>query len=302
MATSIPISGLNTLSVVTSSDFIPIVQSSSMTTYRVPIEVFGDWISSDVVITSSLTSISSSYADSSSVSVSSSYSLVTDNLNYPNTSTASYAISSSYSHITTSASYSLFATSASYSLKSTSSSFATSASWSSVQISGSWASRSFNSTSSSFADRSISASYALSASYSFTSSNANTASYISVGSTGPKFFDNGIPVDDAFVSRTTPIGFNAVTSGVPAGSTTVILQANVTSDFMYYGYIRIRKNSSCGWFLLLNWTSTPSGIVGNHSGQGIFPLDSDGTFEYQVIQVLPVHIQGHWYINMLGYY
>ena len=44
--TSIPISGLNLLPAITSSDFIPLVQSSSMTTYRVPVSDFLTLISS----------------------------------------------------------------------------------------------------------------------------------------------------------------------------------------------------------------------------------------------------------------
>ena len=304
MATSIPISGLNTLSVITSSDFIPIVQSSSMTTYRVPIEVFGDWMSSEVTVTSSLTSISASHSDNSDNAISSSYSLVTDNLNYPNTSTASYAISASYSHRTTSSSYSLFATSASYArIASTASYLPASAFPTSIlnATSASWASRSMWSTSSSFSDRTISASYALSASYSVTAGTSLTASYILGGSTGPKFFDTAINVDSDNGVKTAT-SYNAVTlAGVPAGSTAVILDANFyTLIVSPQGFIQIRKNPSTpSWLNLISWfTLGAVGLFGG-AGQGTFPLETDGTFEYRVTQPTP---GGQWHLRIIGYY
>ena len=63
--TSIPISGLNILTSITSSDFIPLVQSSSLTTYRVPVSDFLNLISSSgTVPTASLSfdAITASYA------------------------------------------------------------------------------------------------------------------------------------------------------------------------------------------------------------------------------------------------
>ena len=63
MSTSIPISYLNILPTpITSSDFIPVVQSASLTTYRVPVSGLSNFISSSVQASSSLTSISASYA------------------------------------------------------------------------------------------------------------------------------------------------------------------------------------------------------------------------------------------------
>ena len=162
MATSIPISGLNSLSSIISSDFIPVVQSSSLTTYKMSTSVLGTWISSAVTVTSSLTTISASYAISSSKTISSSFASISSNLNYPNTSTASYSITSSYS---VSSSWALqaatspssqFSISASWASASLSSSFAKTASFA---VSASWANVSLSSTSASWASASISSSF-----------------------------------------------------------------------------------------------------------------------------------------------
>ena len=181
MSLSIPISGLNPLSVVTSSDFIPIVQSSSMlTTYRTPLSVVATWISTSVAALSAFSSVSSSHSnvsDHSSTSDLATLSINTSNLIYPNTSTALHATSADYatnagtavtasyalSMITgssiPSSSYSFYSqTSLSASFASRSF-FATSASYASSLISASWASRSLVATSASFASRSISSSY-----------------------------------------------------------------------------------------------------------------------------------------------
>ena len=189
---SIPISGLNQLTVVTSSDFIPVVQSSSLTTFRTPLTVLGNWISSSVDASSSFSSISASYALSSSYACSSSFAITSNNLNYPNKSTASYAISSSQTMAAISSSYTVTASFAlhtptgstavssswaSQSLWATTSSFASQSMWnisssfasrSLVATSASWASQSIWATSSSFASKSISSSY---------SSVSTTASY-----------------------------------------------------------------------------------------------------------------------------
>ena len=163
---SIPISGLNPDSVVVSSDFIPIVQSSSLTTFRVPLSVLANWISSSVDASSSFSSVSASYAYSGSwafMSISSSY------LIYPNLSTASYAISSSYTISASWASSPASSSWASRSIWSLSSSFASRSIWS---LSSSWASQSISSSWSPFIP-SVSASYAfnsLSSSYSATAS------------------------------------------------------------------------------------------------------------------------------------
>ena len=179
MSTSIPISGLNSLNQISSSDYVAIVQDTTTTTFRASLDVVSAWISSSVQASSSLVSISSSTTISSSWSDNSGNSISSSFLIYPNNSTASYSISASiaasasWAPIQGSTAYSLSASWASSSIWSTSSSFASqsvSASWAPIQVSASWASSSLVSISSSFASASISSSYALTASYVPTSS------------------------------------------------------------------------------------------------------------------------------------
>ncbi len=191
MSTSIPISELNLMTSVSSSDYVPIVQNISKTTFRTPMSTVGDWISSNVVCSSS---ISSSWASSSSFARQSMSSSYASNLIYPNTSTASYTISSSHSLISDTSSLSNKATSASWApipntslmaSSSISASWASSSIWSisasfasgsTFSVSASWASQSLSSitsTSSSFASQSISSSYSVTASY-VISSNAGS--------------------------------------------------------------------------------------------------------------------------------
>ena len=178
MSNSIPISGLNYLSTVKMADFIPIVQSgsvSTMTTYRTPISSL-----------SGLFSISSSVLSSSwaSASISASYTL-----------TGSYSISASHALTSSYSISSSFATSASWAPQPTITiqTSVASASWASgslTSISASWASGSLSSISSSWASSSLSASWAsnsLSSSYAKSSSYANqaaTASCLSLGAGG----------------------------------------------------------------------------------------------------------------------
>lgn len=177
---SIPISELNGLNVVSSSDYIAIVKDSTTTTFKTPLTSLGNWISSSVESSSSFSSISASYSLSSSWANNSRNSLTSSNLIYPNNSTASYAITSSNaitasfalrideSGVSVSASWasaSIRSITSSYASSSISSSYATTASWAPVPISASWASSSIFSTSSSFASRSISSSYAGTSSY-----------------------------------------------------------------------------------------------------------------------------------------
>jgi len=182
MSLSIPISELNTLNQVSSSDLIAIVQQSTLTTFNTTLDVVAAWISSSVEASSSFASFSASYALSASWANISSYSTTSDNLNYPNTSTASYAItastslSASWSPVQGSTAFSISSSWASASIWARSSSFASqsiSSSWAPYPASASWSSASIVSsisTSSSFASASITASYALTASYVPTSS------------------------------------------------------------------------------------------------------------------------------------
>jgi len=150
---SIPISELNLLSEVSSSDYIPIVKDSGLTTFRTTFETVAEWISASVVASSSYSTISASYSESSSYAVSSSHANFADNLIYPNTSTASWAINSNNSLTSVSASWALLAN------------MATSASWAPFTTttavpSASWASESLHAASASWAPPQISASWA----------------------------------------------------------------------------------------------------------------------------------------------
>jgi hypothetical protein len=177
MSLSIPISGLNPLSVVTSSDFIPIVQSSSMlTTYRTPLSVIATWISTSVTARSAFSSVSSSHSnvsDHATTSDLATLSINTSNLIYPNTSTALHAISADYATnagTAVTASYALSMITGS-SIPSSSYSF-----YSQTALSSSFASRSFSATSSSFASRSFSATSSSWASRSLVAASASWAS------------------------------------------------------------------------------------------------------------------------------
>ena len=176
MSLSIPISQLNTENVISSSDFIPIVQSSSLTTFKTPLTNLASWISSSVDASSSFSSVSSSFALSSSWAKSASIATTSNNLIYPNQSTASYAISCSQ------AANSVLSITASFALSTITGSTAVSASWASQSFwatSASFASRSLVTTSASFASRSFAATSASWASSSISSFSSTSASYSS---------------------------------------------------------------------------------------------------------------------------
>lgn len=93
MSNSIPISGLNELTVITSSDFIPLVQSSSLTTFKVSIQSFDNWLAISASCSASLTSVSASYAKSASHANQSDSASFLIYAGY-NNGTASYALNS----------------------------------------------------------------------------------------------------------------------------------------------------------------------------------------------------------------
>lgn len=122
----IKISQLGKLNTISGSDFFPIVQSSSLGTYRVDINTLNTWLAASGSAsyanqsnTASYVKIaqSASYITSSNVTgtvLSASYSLsssMSNSASYSNTS--SYSLSSSYS---TSASYAAKSTTSSYAL------------------------------------------------------------------------------------------------------------------------------------------------------------------------------------------
>ncbi len=169
MNINIPISGLNDIFTIKSTDFIPIVFSGSageLTTYRVSVNEFNNWIEQ------SGSALSSSYALSSSVAfnaISTSYSLFATSASYAlMASTASFISNALSSSHALSASFSNWATSASYALNALNS------------LTASYALNSLNSVSASLSSNSISSSFATSTANAFTSisaSLAQTASY-----------------------------------------------------------------------------------------------------------------------------
>jgi len=145
----IKISQLGKLNTISGSDFFPIVQSSSLGTYRVDINTLNTWLAASGSAsyanqsnTASYVKIaqSASYITSSNVTgtvLSASYSLsssMSNSASYSNTS--SYSLSSSYS---TSASYAAKSTTSSYALYSVSSSYLSGSATGSLYGTSSWA-------------------------------------------------------------------------------------------------------------------------------------------------------------------
>lgn len=143
---SIKISELNSISSIVGTDFFPLVQSSSMTTFRSDVATLNNWF----MVSGSALSASWATASISAIrSISASF--------------ASASISASFSNVAISASYAPFTqtvqVSASYASASLSASYAVTSSAAIVALTSSF------SVSSSLSSNSISASYALSASY-----------------------------------------------------------------------------------------------------------------------------------------
>jgi hypothetical protein len=164
---SIPISQLDPINEISSSDLLASVQSSSLTTYKTTWGVVGAWISQSVQASSSLQAVTASYASQSSVATTASFAKAAAFLNSPNSSTASWAITAS------------FAVTAAFAEASPLALFSLSASWASQSLwttSASFASQSIWSTSSSFASQSSAANAALFASSSVSSAFATNAS------------------------------------------------------------------------------------------------------------------------------
>lgn len=174
---SIYISDLITTTAITTDDFMPLVKSSSLTTYRVDFGQVGAWMSSSVTASHALyaytasTATTASYAYTASNAVTASYLLYQG---FPN-GTASYALTASLAET---ASY--FDASGVIAGLTT---YASSASWASHSVSASYVPGSGVDgavTSASYAisaSYSITASYAISASHAISSSNAGTASH-----------------------------------------------------------------------------------------------------------------------------
>src|ERR1035437_5966712 len=331
MSNSIRISSLDNLPVVVSVDFIPVVQSGSLTTYRTNVGTFLNLVASSGSVLSaswasssfnSTYSISSSFASASLISISSLW--ASSSINSVSSSWASSSVSS------------ISSSWASSSMSSISSSWASS---SVSSISSSWASQSL---SASFSNSSLSSSYSKSSSFANSSSFAVTASFAS--STGATFgisfldtpvfvvvspligwgnswykYQGGISegnwngpsasVADTVIKTNTntfvgPTVFHTSQAGVPAGAKAVILDGAIGSSwpdgqYDWPTYLTIRKTSISVDLLLVGTTTLNSGNAGqNSAAQGIFPLAPDGTFYW-----CKQGIGGNWGYNirLIGY-
>lgn len=187
---------MNLLFTASMDDLIALVDSGSLTTYKIPLSYLNQlWsVSGSASVASvSTNALSSSYSISSSYSFTSSYSI-----------SSSRAITSSYSVLSTTSSYSINSStsvSSSYSLSS---------------------SRSENCNSSSYSITSSHALYSVSSSYAITSSNSITASYaLSISptiTTGVGFSVRGLLISGS--GQKSHVEFTEVVLHSAAGSTT----------------------------------------------------------------------------------
>jgi hypothetical protein len=246
MSNSIPISGLNNYPVILSSDFIAIVNSSSLTTYRSPILSIGNWMLASGSASSSVVSVSASYSLSSSNSINSINSISSSFLIYPNVSTASFSING---------------ISSSYSLSGSFSKTSTSSSWSSFSLTSSLSINSLTSSISNVSIVSVSSSWASS---SISSSYSISASYIS-DSVIPTGFSSGMVM--AFAMQTPPTGWL-----ICSGSSVFIADYTNLATAIYVGNT---LNSSADY----GYKSTDSaGLVRNIAGSYIKLPDFRGVF------------------------
>ena len=240
MSTSIKISLLNNYPAVASADFIPIIESASLTTYRTPVTSIGNYIAvSGSVISSSWSSasisssnaVTASYAVEASHAVSSSYAVTASHID-----TASYAITSSYSFLSSTASY-----------------FNVSVS---PQISCSWASRSISSSHALGADNAVAA---------VSSSFAITASYAATTPASATGFTSGMVM--MFAMQTPPAGWLECNGAVVLISSYVALDAAI--------WVGAGLNGSSNW----GYRSTDAGGVTRNNAGGYLKLpDMRGLF------------------------
>lgn len=259
MSTSVPISGLNDISTIKSTDFLPIVKSGSaliLTTFRVSINEFNNWFAASGSCSSSSfasSSISASWAAFTSLALS-----------------ASYAKTSSVSFLSTSASFANKSVSSSFANISISSSFASTTITSSYALSSSQASTASYVVSASFASTTISASYAgttsvvISASYAGSSSFAGTASYASNSSTASFISSGGGASGIVFLDVPVVIGAAPATSTDPYLSWIQVIRPDqVTKPSFVSGtsvagdtYINADPTFSAGPRTFHTWTGT----------------------------------------------
>lgn len=333
MSQSIPISGLDPLSQISSSDYIPIVQNTSTTTFKAPLVILANWMSASVQTSSSLSTLSSSYALSASWANnagSSSYSVVSSNLIYPNTSTAQNAISASFAKTASWAPYPASASWASQSFSSTSASFAKqalSASWAPVPVSASWASASLTTTSASWANNSGNSSTSVTASYALNAGSIVAGSgfifltqpviMINIqeneGSGG--WYNTGVVPDNSITVASTRgsltytdgwYTFNLSGSGIPNPISQLIIEASSNTEWgdgstraPFFVFVRDNVSSLNSYAVL----RTGVGYGGNagqvaHT-QGIYPVGLNGSFQWRINNAS--FVGRGIYIRIVGY-
>jgi len=243
LANNIKISELNKidLSSVSSDDFFPLVDSGSMTTYRLDFNDFGKYFFASGSVLSASHAATASYAITSSYTFQAEDSFYAEaavtadratTLIWPNNASAHYATQSLYATHSISSSYAL---TASYSF---SSSYAVTASFALDGGAGIIPGGSYN-ISCSYASASMSASYALSASkaesasYAFSASNSDTASYALAAPEANLLSHPGIAVAWALVIGSASLAY------VPGSRTMynpkVVAGYNIRDDIEYGG-------------------------------------------------------------------
>jgi hypothetical protein len=335
---SIPISQLDPISQISSSDLLATVQSSSLTTYKTSWGVVGNWISQSVQASSSLQTVSASYALTSSLNTTSSFAIIANNLNFPNNTTSSFAVSSSFAFTAVNSANAAFATAARSASFASQSAFNVSSSWASQSIwatTASFASQSAFNVSSSWASASISSSYSVSSSNATQAAIATTASFASVSPYGRAVYLN-TPVVVAYTGPTasaadfftsTFIGqsfpnynfnfayYNSNTTFSPIpyqifNVTRSLGIPNVPSSILVLGthsdqqngggigYVYMAQNTSSALLLLMTGGQAGSG-AGISSMAGTYPVNNDGTIAWKRIGS---NLASGWGIAIIGYF
>lgn len=293
MSNSIKISGLNNLSIITSDDFIPIIDSGSLTTERASISTLNTFLAQSGSSLSASYALSASKALSASYALSGSFTLNARTASF--SSTASYVASAIFSTSALSSSWASSSLSASISLTASfisTASFAKTASYLNYP-NNSTASFSQNSLSSSYAitasfasniGATVSASYALTASFVPTSPNVHgIPNFIT-----PVNYFTGALAATATWNGPTPITSSVSwktlmfpTASVPQTATAVILQALMSQggpDGVPPSTFYVRASSVAPTVYVAGANQSSGGADGTgNSAQGIFPFFSNST-------------------------
>ena len=143
-----------------------------------------------------------------------------------------------------------------------------------------------------------------------------TASYVASTGNGPTFISPITVYESGSNFYSNPAIFTEYTSSdmsgvLPAGTRTMLLQAKImgggnaaNQQVLVTGSIDVRKNSlSPSYNLIMSSINEDIGAgVWNNAeflmkgGQGMFPVDTDGTFQYQVMSMLYAKV------SLIGYF